>query len=83
LPFYQDFKLPYGITFQPPPPAFEDPFEFYEKLSRIGAEIEPNLWKYYFTLDKVLKNGERCTVGGVSCAYKMLGKITSTYFYPN
>jgi hypothetical protein len=75
------------MSFKPPPAAFEDPADFYQKLSRIGAKIEPNLWKYYFTLDKVLKivdNAdssylpESCYIGGVSCKYKPPGKEVPT-----
>jgi hypothetical protein len=79
-------KLPLGFSFKPPPSAFEDPTDFYEKLTRIGAPIEPNMWKYYFTLDKILKPvdyesneatllPESCYVGGVSCKYKLPGQF--------
>ena len=82
--WFQDFKLPYGITFRPPPTAFLDPHAFYEKLYRIGQELEPNMWKYYFTLDKVMHNTTRyepkpqsCSVGGVSCVYRLPGIFLS------
>ena len=86
---FKDFKLPLGYTFKPPPAAFQDPFQFYEKLSRIGVDIEPNLWKYYYTLDKVLKMldygskdpflPESCYVGGISCKYKLPGNLLNSY----
>ena len=61
--------------------VLSNPEHLIEKLTLFGHEVVPNLWRYFFTLDKIIHNlvaiaGEestpdnRCKVGNVNCVRK-------------
>ena len=62
--------------------VLSNPEHLIEKLTLFGHEVVPNLWRYFFTLDKIIHNlvalaGEestpdnKCKVGNVNCVRKM------------
>ena len=80
---YRELGFPRSIFGRPPPAVSYHPLGFYQWLATFRLPIMPNLWKYYFTLDKIIQErdttmhetDDRCRIGSVDCGYKKDDKV--------
>ncbi len=74
---YSDLGFPRNIFGKPPPEVAFHPLNFYDRLTTFDLAVMPHLWKYYFTLDKIIterddwmqRKDHRCRMGSVGCGY--------------
>ncbi len=80
---WMELGFPANIMGMRPQGLKSNPIMFYDILDRYDLPILPNLWKYYFTLDKVLMFENRdikafCLVGNAACSPPRTMEIDSS-----
>ncbi len=71
---WKELGFPVNIFGMRPKGLKPNPMQFYDMLERYDLPILPNLWKYYFTLDKVLTPADMdwrssCLMGEIICSH--------------